>query len=82
MDISPFLRGFKDGGILEGRNKVDAEEQISLGAYVYFWTHADETILMNVGISTKSIDDARARLAHELPGWDFDRLCRESEKAR
>ena len=73
---------WKNGELLKDRNRVETDKQVSLGAYAYFWTHEGETILMKVGVSAESIDDARAKLADEFPGWDFDQFCRETEEAR
>lgn len=41
------------------------------GAYVSFATGA-EPVVMKIGISFVSIDNAEANLASEIPGWDFD----------
>ena len=42
------------------------------GAYATFSTSAGEEILVKVGTSTVSIEDAAKNLAQEIPGMDFD----------
>jgi predicted alpha-1,2-mannosidase len=44
----------------------------SRGAYAEF--APGQTVLVRVGTSFLSIDQARANLRQEMPGWDFDRL--------
>ncbi|HEX3780323.1 MAG TPA: GH92 family glycosyl hydrolase [Pseudonocardiaceae bacterium] len=44
----------------------------NLGFYVEFPTTAEETVLVSSGVSFVSNDGARANLAHDIPGWDFD----------
>ena len=41
------------------------------GAYVSFASGADP-ILMKIGISFVSVENARKNLSHEIPGWDFE----------
>ena len=82
-----FSKPFRRRGIWTGDQVSDklrhgqVDDGSPLGAYAYFWTHEDETILMKVGISNKDIADARKNLATEFPGWDFKQLRRESERA-
>ncbi len=46
---------------------------------VEFDTKPDEQILMKVALSPVSVDGAMANLAAEMPGWDFDEMCRKAD---
>jgi len=43
----------------------------NVGAYATFSTRSDEPILVKVGMSFISVDQARANLNAEIPGWNF-----------
>ena len=77
----PFKRRgvWEDGNVSDEKRSARVEGGKSMGAFVYFWTHEGETILMKVGLSEESIEDARARMLAEFPGWDFNQLRRASE---
>ncbi len=75
-------RGVWKNDALENKHFARLDQGAPMGFYVYFWdTHVGETILMKVGVSSTSIDDARANVVQEFPGWDFKQLRRESEQA-
>lgn len=61
-------------------NKTQSVSGKDAGAYLRFSTSDQETILMKVGISYTSIQQARLNLATELPHWDFEKIKEESEK--
>lgn len=46
-----------------------------------FATDSAEQVLMKVAISPVSIDGAKANMAKELPGWDFDGTREAADKA-
>ena len=48
-----------------------------LGFYAEFPTHDKDVILLKAGISYVSIDGARANVAAEIPGWDFDAVRKQ-----
>ena len=52
-----------------------------MGAYVEFATGKNEVVMAQVGTSFISIEQARANLEAELPGWDFKRLCAQTRQA-
>ncbi|MFA5327911.1 MAG: GH92 family glycosyl hydrolase [Prolixibacteraceae bacterium] len=52
----------------------NAEKGVNIGAFVYFGTHANEQILVKVGISYTSVEGARKNLDAEIPDWDFDKV--------
>ena len=49
------------------------------GAYVSF--SSSEPVLVKVGISFVSVDNAAANLQAEIPGWDFDAVQRAAKSA-
>ncbi|WP_231956382.1 GH92 family glycosyl hydrolase [Posidoniimonas polymericola] len=53
-------------------DKPEAIEGDHLGFFTEFATDEGEQVLVKVGISYASVDGARANLAAEIPGWDFD----------
>lgn len=68
MDEAKVLRGCREQ---EGRH---------LGFFTEFATGADEQVLMKSGISFVGVEGARANLAGEIPGWDFDAVRRAAEE--
>ncbi|MDE6779210.1 MAG: GH92 family glycosyl hydrolase [Alistipes sp.] len=46
-----------------------------------FATSENEAVLVKVALSPVSIEGARANLAAELPGWDFDAVAEAADKA-
>ncbi|MBV5348432.1 GH92 family glycosyl hydrolase, partial [bacterium] len=48
------------------------------GAYLKFDTSKAKSVLMKVGISYVSEDQARLNIATELPHWNFDQIVKES----
>ena len=59
--------------------KVDTDQP--LGASFDFTTHPGQVVQAKVAISFVSIDQARATLAQEAPGWRFDAVRRKSHDA-
>ncbi|MDR1337249.1 MAG: GH92 family glycosyl hydrolase [Tannerella sp.] len=49
-----------------------------LGFFSEFETSAGEQVLMKAGISFVSEEGARKNLEAEIPGWDFDGVCRQA----
>ena len=79
----PFRRRgmWKNDKVMDGKNRASADEPSPLGAFVFFYTHEGETILVKIGISEIDIADARRNLQREFPGWDFNQVRRESVRA-
>jgi predicted alpha-1,2-mannosidase len=67
----PFSAKAVYEGVLQwpGKNAVDG---INVGAFVSFDTSKGRMIEAQVGTSFVSIEQARANLDAELPGWNFD----------
>jgi len=66
---------WKDGRLFEGTGSQNGS---SVGAYVAFADANSAKVLVKVGISLESIEDAKAKLKREIPGWDFDGVARET----
>jgi len=45
-----------------------------VGAYVHYTTYENEPIMVKVGISYISTEQARLNLENEIPGWNFDEV--------
>ncbi len=59
---------------------VDIIDRLAgLGAYLTFDTQADEEILLKMGVSFKSVDQAKTWLDSEIPQWDYDAVKAETE---
>jgi len=58
---------------------VDVEGD-HLGFFSEFPTKAGEAVTFKAGLSFTSIEGARANLAKEIPGWDFDAVRAQARK--
>jgi len=76
-----FSKPFESYGTWKGRDiKKDSQEEsgYNIGAFVNYNTSGDEEIMVKVGISYTSIDQARLNLREENPGWNFNRVKKEA----
>jgi predicted alpha-1,2-mannosidase len=72
-----FDRAFSQFGGFTGDSVEPNQRQSSgtvAGAYVSFDTRAQSTVLMKVGVSFVSAQNALANLDAENPDWDFDQV--------
>lgn len=67
---------WKDGVIHSGSYTQSGHP---IGAFVDYSTSERETVLAKVGISLVDMETARKNLAEEIPGWDFDRIRKQTE---
>jgi predicted alpha-1,2-mannosidase len=74
-------RGTWTGAGCEAATPDLAQTGSDIGAYMRFDTSEGEPIVVKVGISYVSIDNARANLDAEIPGWDFDAVKAAAEQA-
>ncbi len=51
-----------------------------LGFFTEFPTREGEQVLVKAGISFVSVEGARANLQHDISGWDFDRIRRQTSR--
>lgn len=69
---------FNLDGKLSG-SQPDEVRGKNLKVVAHFKTHAGEQILIKAGISGVSMEGAKKNLAAEIPGWDFEGVCRAAE---
>ncbi len=73
--VAKFNQKFQEygtyGNFDEEKGSTQRENQRELGAYVSFKPENDEPILMKVGTSFTSIENARKNLDAEISDWDF-----------
>ncbi|MGQ8336942.1 GH92 family glycosyl hydrolase [Sunxiuqinia sp. A32] len=77
-----FSKVFKEFGTWENRvvsPGSKSAEGLPLGAYVTFNTKAGEEILVKVGTSTESVEDAANKLSEEIPDMDFDAIRQQAD---
>ncbi|MCV9927568.1 GH92 family glycosyl hydrolase [Flavobacterium sp. LS1R49] len=56
------------------------EHDSSTNNYLVNLNKADKTVLMKVGISYTSVENASNNMEQELPHWDFDKVVTDSKK--
>ena len=93
--VVDFSRPFKSFGTYTGDGKPAAKGQYQavvtqaaartaqanrVGGYVCFEA-SDEPLLIRVGTSLISLDQARENLKREIPGWDFDAAVATTRQA-
>src|ERR1700739_2171170 len=57
------------------------EDSLSKNIKALFSFEHGSTILVKVGISAVSIENAKENLDHDIPGWNFDGTLRKTQKA-
>ncbi len=74
---TPFLQmaAWKDGKLTGKTTEFSGSDG---GVYLKFDTSGEKAVLMKVGISYVSADQAALNIQAELPDWDFDRVVKES----
>jgi predicted alpha-1,2-mannosidase len=73
--VVQFDQPFSTASSYEGSRvnwKVFSVSGRNVGAYVGFASNADHQLQVKIGTSFISIDQARANLEKEIPGWGFD----------
>ena len=77
VDVGEKTKGF--ALLQDGRDFVTSKDGIK--ANFQFKTSQDEQILVKVGISAVSIENARQNLKAEVPDWDFDKVRQDAKNA-
>ncbi len=75
--FAQFNRVLINSGTWKDKNAAGGEKSRSgdnIGAFASFQTSKNAEVEVKVGISSNSIDEARAYLAKEIPNWDFARV--------
>lgn len=79
--VAEFNQVFADYGAYEtdslhaGRSQL--QDRPGVGAYARFEASVDESLLVRIGTSFTSLEQAEKNLAAEVTDWDFDRYVRE-----
>ncbi|HEY3914297.1 MAG TPA: GH92 family glycosyl hydrolase [Verrucomicrobiae bacterium] len=50
----------------------------NIRAHLDYTTGKDESVILRVGLSASSVEEARKNLEKEIPGWDFDAVRKEA----
>ncbi len=90
-DIAEFIDNSQLGGFglrelpkVSSMSAKDIQERyklVSKDIKVRFDFDKSDTILVKIGISGISTDNARKNLEHDEPGWDFDGTLKKTQKA-
>lgn len=81
--VARFSKPAVEAGTWKGPS-VQGEKERSggaIGAYLRFSTAESEPILVKVGISYVSVENARLNLAAEMPEWDFEAVRDSARQA-
>ncbi len=70
-----FVAACKNAQVIPGCQEKEGQH---LGFYSEFPTKAGETVLVKTGLSFVSVAGARANLASEIPGWNFDQVHQQA----
>ena len=76
----PFTAGIALDGTKLDRNLKEARGA-GIKAFFTFDSGRRNPLLVKLALSSVSIDGARRNLAAELPGWDFDRVRDDADRA-
>ncbi len=77
----PFTSNFLFDGKRIYENKPVVMGADGIRAVVHFATKANEQVLVKVGISAISIDNARQNLTTEIPAWNFEQVVSNAANA-
>jgi predicted alpha-1,2-mannosidase len=77
----PFTSNFLFDGKRVYENKPLVMGADGIKAVINFASKANEQVLVKVGLSAVSLENARQNLSKELPGWDFDQTVSKAENA-
>lgn len=75
----PFLSA--DVALDDNFIKEKAAQGKNVKAVLNFDTKKEEEILMKVGISAVSVENALQNLSEEIPGWDFETVLNKTQSA-
>lgn len=80
LDREPDAHGVWTGTNVNARSTASGPDS-SIGAWFRYRLHAAESIVIKVGISYVSVENARKNLEQEVPGWDFEKAKWEARAA-
>lgn len=84
--VARFSQPFRSFGTWSGDQRHEGATQQSgtagaPGAYVAFETAENEAIVVKIGTSFVSVEEARKNLDAEIPAWDFDTVASSAAAA-
>lgn len=84
--VARFQEPFADSGVWCGTNVFPGKKEQKdgcqrLGAYVSFSKGKERTLLLKIGTSFTSVEEAEKNLDAEIKDWDFDSVQRVAEAA-
>ena len=62
------------------KSEKDFQEGERIGACVSFRTSRDEEIMVKIGVSFISMEQAKKNLTAEIPDWDFEKTKNDARK--
>jgi len=81
--VAKFSQKIIKTGIYRGTDftvgAIEQDKGENIGGYVTFTTKSDAVILMKIGTSFTSIENARKNLETEIPDWNFNKTKAELE---
>jgi predicted alpha-1,2-mannosidase len=82
--VIKFNKDLKDYGTYSGMSYFSKEtvrqNEKNIGAYLTFALQQQDAVILKVGTSFTSIENARANLEAEIPDWDFKHVRTELEQ--
>jgi len=82
--VARFSKPFAGRGAVRNDSLIEGAAEVSgtnVKAFVGFETAAGEAVLVKVGISGVDVEGARKNLDAEIPGWDFEAVRADAERA-
>jgi predicted alpha-1,2-mannosidase len=80
LSRTPNEHGVWSGNNVSSGTSASAKDS-AVGAWMRLTIPAGESVMLKVGISYVSIDNARQNRDQEIPGWDFDRVRHDARAA-
>lgn len=78
--VAQFNKAFSGYGTWSGHELFPNQPEVQgehPGGYVDFSTSANDTLLVKIGTSFISTEQARENISQEIPGWNFDQIVRK-----
>ena len=71
--------GIKPGATALGPVNV-SDRMAGMGAYMTFASKPEEEVMLKIGVSFKSVEQAKSWLEDEIPGWDYQGVKEETRR--
>jgi len=81
--VADFSQPFETVGLYDGTdtllNTLDGIKGTNLSGFARFNTTSGKPIIVKVGISAVSMQNARENMTTEIPDWDFDKVLADAQ---